>query len=132
MVAVEHTALASLGTRICFVFGSNLAGIHGAGAAKSAYEDWGAAWGVGEGPTGYTYAIPTKDTRLRTRPFAELEAAVARFLAYARANPDVQFLVTRVGCGLAGWRDTQVAPLFADAPPNCMLSVPWREVLGRD
>lgn len=104
-----------------FVFGSNLAGIHGAGAAKFAARWRGAQDGVGEGRTGGAYAIPTKDARLRTLSIADSVAGVGRFLAYAAGHPETAFEVTRVGCGLAGYADADVAPLFFMAPPNCVL-----------
>lgn len=105
----------------CFVFGSNLAGRHGAGAALHARKYFGARYGVGEGPQGNSYAIPTKDAELRTLALAEIEIGVAKFLAYARANPTLQFKVTAIGCGLAGYKPGQIAPMFADAPSNCEL-----------
>lgn len=111
---------------IIFVFGSNLAGHHGAGAARDALQDWGAAPGVGEGRTGDSYAIPTKDAKIRTLPLFEIFWSIKRFIAYAHRHPELDFQVTRIGCGLAGYRDADIAPLFADAPPNCHLPLGWR------
>lgn len=112
-----------------FVFGSNLAGRHGKGAALSARMEHGARTGVGEGPTGNAYAIPTKDERLRTRSLADIRVSVTRFLFYARENPDQTFEVTRVGCGLAGYQDRDISPMFAGAPVNCELPDGWRASL---
>lgn len=112
-------------TRI-FVFGSNLAGRHGRGAALHAHRHCGAQYGIGEGPTGHAYAIPTKDEALRTRPLELINRSVERFLEYARAHPELSFRVTRVGCGLAGYQDKDIAPMFADAPENCDLPDGWR------
>lgn len=109
-----------------FVFGSNLAGRHGKGAALTARMEHGAQPGVGEGLTGSAYAIPTKDERLRTRALADIRASVDRFLAHALANPAATFMVTRVGCGLAGYQDHDIAPMFAGAPANCELPEGWR------
>lgn len=109
------------------MFGSNLAGRHGKGAALAARLEHGAQLGVGEGPTGNAYAIPTKDMQLRTRSLDEIRASVDRFLAYAKANPGTLFTVTRVGCGLAGYQDRDIAPMFADAPDNCELPDGWRQ-----
>ncbi len=109
-----------------FVFGSNLAGIHGAGSARAAWADHGAEWGVGEGPTGQAYAIPTKDKQLQPRSLVDIEVSVKTFLAYATARDDLRFLVTKVGCGLAGYQDADIKPMFADAPSNCTLPPGWR------
>lgn len=102
-----------------FVFGSNLAGRHGAGAAKFAMHRRGATYGVGEGRTGNAYALPTKDGALRTLHLDEIAFRVRRFIQYARDNPALLFQVTPVGCGLAGYKRSQIAPMFADAPSNC-------------
>ena len=106
-----------------FVFGSNLAGIHGAGAARQALECFGAKWGVGRGMTGRSYAFPTKDEQLCTRMLHELEEEVIMLYAVARNYPDFTFLVTPVGCGLAGYHPSQVAPLFLNqlVPDNVRL-----------
>ncbi len=95
-----------------FVFGSNLAGIHGAGAAKHAYTWFGAQWGDGEGMTGRCYAIPTKDHNLQQRSLARIGQSVELFLGYARVSRHRQYLVTKIGCGLAGYTPAEIAPLF--------------------
>lgn len=107
-----------------FVFGSNLAGIHGAGAAKTALL-YGAKWGIGLGHQGNTYAIPTKDNDLKTLPLENIRKYVESFLLYAKDNPGTLFFVTRIGCGLAGYKDEDISPLFADATPNCILPKGW-------
>jgi len=109
-----------------FVFGSNLAGRHGKGAALEAKEKYGAEYGVGEGRTGMSYAIPTKDGQIRTRPLGNIELSVEKFIRYAKEHPELEFLVCRVGCGLAGYVDDEIAPMFADAPSNCELPEGWR------
>lgn len=108
------------------VFGSNLAGRHGLGAAKVAREQWGAKMGCGIGPTGSAYAIPTKDHDINTLPLLHVAVHVAEFINFAKKSPELRFLVTRIGCGLAGFTDAQIAPLFKDAPPNCVLPEGWR------
>lgn len=108
-----------------FVFGSNLAGRHGKGAALTAMRDWGAEYGVGVGRTGDAYAIPTKDRNIRTRLLDDINADVEDFIEYATNNPTLEFFVTRVGCGLAGYKDYQIAPMFKDAPSNCILPKEW-------
>ena len=109
-----------------FVFGSNLAGRHGKGAALFAKEQHGAEYGIGEGRTGNSYALPTKDHRIRTRPLPAIKASVDTFIYYAKANPELEFEVTKIGCGLAGYREEQIAPFFKDAPSNCHLPEGWR------
>lgn len=93
-----------------FVFGSNLAGFHGGGAARLAYESFGAEWGRGVGHFGQTYAIPTMQGGMET-----IKPYVDDFIAYARVHPELRFYVTRVGCGIAGFRDEDIAPLFREA-----------------
>ena len=120
-----------------FVFGSNTGGIHGAGAARYAMDQRGAKLGVGFGPTGTCYAIPTKGVH-RTKRRGEsrvtigdtLELGVIKryvdeFLRYARNNPDIQFQITCIGCGLAGLRHEDIAPMFKDAPENCFFDNLW-------
>lgn len=93
-----------------FVFGSNPQGWHGGGAAADARHLFGAVWGEGIGRTGQCYAIPTTGGTVEgIRPYVE------EFVAYARAHPDLTFLVTEVGCGIAGYSVAQIAPLFARA-----------------
>ena len=109
-----------------FVFGSNLAGRHGKGAALHARKHYGAVYGVGNGRTGNAYAIPTKDQQLRTLPLFAIQPCVRAFLSYAREHPELTFQVTRIGCGLAGYTDIQIAPLFKGAPDNCLMPYEWR------
>lgn len=111
-----------------FVFGSNLAGRHGKGSAKEALLHHGAKYGVGVGRVGRSYAIPTKDHNLRVMPISEIERYVTEFLDHARNKPEDTFNVVRIGCGLAGYRDHMIAPLFADAPENVNLPDGWREL----
>jgi len=109
-----------------FCFGSNQAGRHGRGAALVALERFGAVRGIGEGHCGQSYAIPTKGPRLEMLSLDEIEVHVSRFLAYARSRQDLAFFVTAIGTGLAGFKDAQMAPLFSDAPDNCILPVQWQ------
>jgi hypothetical protein len=109
-----------------FVFGSNLAGRHGKGAARDAFLRHGAIYGKGEGLAGLSYAIPTKDAKIKTLPLAAIAAHVIAFLDFAHAHPELTFNVTRIGCGLAGYRDADIAPLFKGAPANCNLPEGWR------
>jgi hypothetical protein len=110
-----------------FVFGSNLAGRHGAGAAKYAKEHYGAEYGVGAGPTGQAYAIPTKDFRIYTLPIYTIEYYISRFIQYAYDHPDDEFLLTPIGCGLAGYKQEQIRPLFEKhkRPSNVIYTKEW-------
>ena len=109
-----------------FVFGSNLAGRHGAGAARFAKIHFGARQGIGEGRTGMAYALPTKDEFLKTLPLEKIQLHIGRFIAYVERNPHEHFFVTKVGCGLAGYNEEQILPLFREAPWNCTLPEGWR------
>ena len=114
-----------------FVFGSNLAGRHGKGAALDAYKRYGAVYGQGIGFQGCAYAIPTKDRSINTLPLHVIRAYVLDFLAFANEHPEMQFNVTRIGCGLAGKTDKEIAPMFTGASDNVILPVGWRELAGR-
>jgi hypothetical protein len=113
-------------SREVFVFGANTRGIHGKGAALAARREHGAIIGVGEGPQGSSYAIPTKDLYLRPRSLGEIKTSVETFIRYAVNHPEMTFRVTRIGCGLAGFKDHQIAPMFAKTPENCLLPDGWR------
>lgn len=105
-----------------FVFGSNVQGEHMGGATKIAYEKFGAEWGVGDGPTGRCYAIPTMHGGLEDiRPYAE------KFIEYAKEHPRNRFLLTRVGCGIAGFKDIDMSQLFRKAVdiPNIAVPKEW-------
>ncbi len=104
-------------TRI-FVFGSNLAGHHGAGAAKWAVDHRGAIYGQGIGFQGQSYALPTKDRKIKTMTIPVIRSYVEDFLRAARNRPDLRFQLTPIGCGLAGYTPNDIAPLFAEAPWN--------------
>lgn len=108
-----------------FVFGSNLAGRHGAGAAKQAHVSFGAEYKVGKGPTGYAYAIPTKDAHLQPLSLQQIKLAIDEFLEYAFKHPTRRFFVTRICCGLAGFKDEEIAPMFVHAPLNCSFAQEW-------
>jgi hypothetical protein len=114
-----------------FVFGSNREGRHGAGAALFARQSWGAIYGVPSGPQGRSYAIITKELRPSHPPVTleEVAAGVATFLDYARTHPHIQFAVSAIGCGLAGFTPSQIAPLFQGAPPNISLPMEFAYLL---
>ena len=114
---------------VIFVFGSNLIGVHGAGAAKEARKTFSAELGVGVGMTGQSYAIPTKDKNIRTMPLDQIASYVKYFVQFTKNNPDINFWVTRVGCGLAGYKDSQIAPMFKGCGNNCNMPDQWEEFL---
>ena len=114
-------------SKVIFVFGSNLAGIHGAGAAKEALDNWGAEWGVGEGRTGYSYALPTKDHQIKTRSYLEVEQSIITFFEHAKENPECLFLLTPVGTGLAGLDKRVIWSYLVkhNLPKNVVLTSSW-------
>lgn len=112
-----------------FVFGSNLSGRHGKGAAKTAL-GWGAKWGQAKGLQGRTYGIPTKDASIRrTLSINEIKPYVEEFIEFAKNNTNLIFLVTEIGTGLAGLKYKEVAPLFKGAKDVENIHLPekfWR------
>lgn len=108
-----------------FVFGSNLAGRHGKGAALYAYKHHGALYGQGVGRQGMSYAIPTKDSGLIALPLWAIKCYIDNFIVYAKNHPELTFQLTRIGCGLAGYTDIDIAPMFKDAPNNVIKPKGW-------
>lgn len=120
--------ITSLKENEIFVFGSNLAGMHGGGAARMAHRLFGAEMGVGVGRTGQCYAIPTMQGGVETiRPYVD------EFIEYAKQHPELLFRVTRIGCGIAGFTNEEIAPLFKAACEIENISLPngWREIMIR-
>lgn len=113
-----------------FVFGSNLAGRHGKGAALFAATHCGAERGVGFGPTGRSYAIPTKDERLNILPRDMIKVAVDEFIDYARAHPELTFYLTPVGTGLSGYSQWSMRTMFREAPANVEWAESWEDSQG--
>lgn len=99
-----------LGENEIFVFGSNLGGFHGGGAARAAMDHFGAIWGQGVGLQGQSYAIPTMHGGVDV-----IKPYVDEFIEFAQSRRDLFFYVTRIGCGIAGFQDEEIAPLFAGA-----------------
>jgi len=110
-----------------FVFGSNLAGRHGKGAALYARKYRGAIYGQGEGLQGQSYGIPTKDERFRPLSLERITEGINRFKKFAREHPELQFEITPVGCGLAGYSRREIRPLLLDLSDNCSLTKEWDE-----
>lgn len=111
-----------------FVFGSNLAGMHAGGAARLAWQKFGAVWGQGVGLQGQSYAIPTMQGGVETiRPYVE------EFVGFAKRHPQLRFLVTEIGCGIVGFTPREIAPLFEAARTVENICLPERfwQVLNR-
>lgn len=115
-------------SKFIFVFGSNLKGIHGKGAALHARLYYGAKIGKGIGMVGQSYAIPTKSDPYTTLPLNEIKVYVDAFIEFAKINPNLTFYISRLGCALAGYLDTEIAPMFKDVPSNCLLSGIWAKI----
>lgn len=123
IIRLEHNQI--------FVFGSNTAGVHGKGAAKTARDLFGAKKGVAEGPTGQCYAIPTRiyigrdeehwKVRFEPVPLLTIYRSVFQFLKYAELRPELEFLVTKLGCGYAGYEAEDIKPFFEDRTPNVVV-----------
>ena len=114
--------ITSLAPNEIFVFGSNLSGMHGGGAAWVAYRKFGAIMGQGVGLQGQSYGIPTMQGGVETiRPYVD------EFIGFAKSHPELTFLVTRIGCGIAGFDDAEIAPLFeaAHEVDNIVLPPHW-------
>jgi hypothetical protein len=129
---VTSDNITKLNTNEIFVFGSNLSGRHGKGAAKQALT-WGAKWGQAAGLQGRTYGIPTKDASIRrTLSIVEIKPFVDDFIEFAKNNQNLIFLVTEVGCGLAGLKPKDVAPLFNECVNIENIHLPerfWKKIL---
>ena len=110
-----------------FVFGSNINGMHGGGAARVAIDKFGAVWGQGEGLQGQSYAIPTMEG------LANIPPVVDRFIAFAKDHPELKFFVTPIGCGIAGYTEDEIAPLFKEATKldNVFLPAGFWQILGQ-
>lgn len=123
-ITSEH--IDTLSDNEIFVFGSNLAGLHGGGAARVAYKLFGAIWGQGVGLQGKSYGIPTIHGGInRIQPYID------EFVIFAEDHPEMHFLVTRIGCGIAGFKDEEIAPLFHRAVELENVSLPlsfWKHL----
>ena len=126
-IRITEEVITALDPEEIFVFGSNLNGFHAGGAAHTACR-WGAKWGQGEGLQGNTYAIPTMFGTVE-----EIKPYVDRFIAFAREHSEMKFLVTPVGCGIAGFSPVEIAPFFegaVDLDNICLPRVFWENITG--
>lgn len=124
---VTNPRITKLEKNEIFVFGSNLAGMHGGGAARFAADKFGAVWGQGVGLQGQSYAIPTMQGGVET-----IKPYIDEFVKFAKEHTEYDFLVTRIGCGIAGFTDEEIAPLFegCKALENVALPEEWWGILG--
>lgn len=136
MLRVTPEDISILGEDEFFVFGSNESGFHGAGAAAHAAKNLGAFQMVGFGPMGKSFAIPTKDWNVTQLPLPVIENYVQRFIAFTkiRVFKKAKFYVTRIGCGLAGYKVKDIAPMFADVidQKNCWLPPDFIDYINGD
>ena len=131
MDRITPEKITSISDNEVFVFGSNLSGRHGKGAAKTALT-WGAKYGQASGLQGRTYGIPTKDASIRrTLSITEIKPFVDDFINYASYHTGNIFYVTEIGCGLAGYKPKDIAPLFSGCKylPNVYLPTRFRQLL---
>lgn len=138
----EDGTLPPADANMVWVFGSNLAGRHGKGAAEVARLKFGAQPGIGRGRMGQSYGIPTKQVdpafplvqgkpaKLLPRSLEDIRKEIEVFIEYAKHNQNESFFVTRTGCDLAGYADKDIAPMYARAPSNCSFPEPWKPWLG--
>ena len=122
---VIPTVINTLAPDEIFVFGSNAKGLHHGGAARVAFNKFGAEWGNGEGLQGQSYAIPTMEGLQST------QLTIKRFIQFAQQHPELKFMVTPIGCGIAGYTPEEIAPMFTEAVPleNVFLPMSFWEVL---
>lgn len=114
-----------------FVFGSNERGVHGRGAAAHAKQVHKAKSGIGYGLQGSSFGIPTKDSKIKTLPLSKIKKYVEDFIKFADEHSELKFFITKCGTGLAGYSDEDIAPMFKDAPKNCVLAESWKEIISK-
>lgn len=112
-----------------FVFGSNDLGSHGAGAAKLAFDKFGALWGVARGPQGQSYAIATLNVEMHPHLLIEIKLQIEQLYEVAIDNPHKEFLMTWIGCGIAGFKKSEIAPLLKGSPKNVILPEDYEQVI---
>jgi hypothetical protein len=128
---MEQSESSSDPVKDVFVFGSDLAGRHASGDALAALRHHGAVYGRGVGLQGRSYAIPVRDERGKPLPVTAIARYVTAFLRFAAIHREMTFHVSRIGCERGAYRDDEIAPLFAGAPPNCRLPRGWERFIER-
>lgn len=114
----DESMVTTLPENTIFVFGSNLAGLHQGGAAKTALKYFGAFWGSGRGWSGQSYAIPTMNEHAQSLPLSQIKHYVDDFKIYTANHPKNMYFVTPIGCGIAGYQIAEIAPLFSGISNN--------------
>lgn len=136
MIKYTPENIVSLDENEIFVFGSNEAGIHGAGAARIAFLKFGAKMGLGNGLSGSSYAIPTKDSNIETLPLERVKIYLDEFITFVLNNQHLTFYLTKIGCGLAGWDIEDVKRIFwkviEDYNPDTECSVPANLIIPKE
>ena len=127
----DETIINQLNEDTVFVFGSNLAGTHQGGAAKIALQHFGAIKGAGRGWSGQSYAIPTMNEHLQQMPLSQIQHYIDDFKIYTRNHPKVKYFVTAVGCGVAGYKVAEIAPMFKGISKNVIFPVSFRPFVER-
>ena len=122
----DESIIKSLAEDTTFVFGSNLAGTHAGGAAKIALQHFGAIKGVGRGWAGQSYAIPTMNEHLQQMPLSQIESYIDDFKIYTKNHPKMKYFITAVGCGVAGYKVEEIAPMFKGISHNVTFSISFR------
>lgn len=122
----DESIIKSLTEDTVFVFGSNLAGTHAGGAAKTALLHFGAVKGVGRGWSGQSYAIPTMNEHLQQMPLSQIEHYIEDFKIYTKNHPKIKYFITSVGCGVAGYKVEEIAPMFKGISKNVIFPVSFR------
>ena len=122
----DESIIHHLDSNTIFVFGSNMAGQHGAGAAKTALEHFGALNGVGRGWSGQSYAIPTMNEHLQQMPLSQIQHYVEDFKIYTKNHPKMTYFITSIGCGIAGYKVEEIAPMFKGISHNVIFPQSFR------
>lgn len=122
----DETIIKSLADNTVFVFGSNLAGTHAGGAAKTALLHFGAVIGAGRGWSGQSYAIPTMNEHLQQMPLSQIQHYIEDFKIYTKNHPKIKYFITSVGCGVAGYKVEEIAPMFKGISKNVIFPISFR------
>lgn len=122
----DETIIKNLPDDTIFVFGSNMAGTHQGGAAKTALLHFGATKGVGRGWAGQSFAIPTMNEHLQQMPLSQIQHYIEDFKIYTKNHPKMKYFITAVGCGVAGYKVEEIAPMFKGISRNVIFPVSFR------
>ncbi|MBU3848099.1 MAG: hypothetical protein H9855_14240 [Candidatus Acinetobacter avistercoris] len=127
----DESIIKSLTEDTVFVFGSNLAGTHAGGAAKTALLHFGAIKGVGRGWSGQSYAIPTMNEHLQQMPLSQIQHYIEDFKIYTKNHPKIKYFITSLGCGVAGYKVEEIAPMFKGISKNVIFPASFRPFVER-